>query len=131
VAQQRDGIQFHKAKILFSDPHGSGFLEAIVPTDANGLPSPYVHYESPTSRRIAGLGMILNDLNFSKSVMTAYFQMPDETATLVFRSMWIGAIITYAKCFASSSEGRGLTLHSGREFRGHSTLQKYMMKLWI
>lgn len=78
----------------------------IIIKNKDGKQCPYFFADTPLSKRLSGLSQIMHDLNHAKELMTLADRVEDSN---IAYSLWMSAIVTYGKCFASA-EGRRVKL---------------------
>ena len=71
--------------------------------DKNGNSCPYVVADTPLSKRLSGLTQIMDDLNHAHELMSMISKIDNDE---VAYSLWMSAIVTYGKCFATASGRR-------------------------
>ena len=69
---------------------------------------PYFFADTPLSKRLSGLTQIMHDLAQAKELMSLVTQVKDDE---IGYSLWMAAIVTYGKCFASA-KGRRIKLEN-------------------
>jgi len=67
--------------------------------DDDGQICPYFIADSPIATRLSGLTQIMHDLTQAKELMTLVNNVDNDE---VKYSLWLSAVVTYAKCFASA-----------------------------
>jgi hypothetical protein len=68
---------------------------------------PYFIADSPIVKRLSGLTQIMHDLLQAKELMTLIDQVDNDE---IKYSLWLSSVVTYAKCFTSANNGRGIKL---------------------
>jgi len=104
--------------------------ESTVPVvvDKEGRACPYVVLDSPVARKYAGLHLIEGDLKFAIDAMLQCRQIPiAPNTTIIKKSLWLSALVTYAKCYGASS-GRKVTLNEKDCLRSATELQRQCHK---
>lgn len=68
---------------------------------------PYFIANSTIAKRLSGLSQIMHDLEQAKELMILINHVENGD---IKNSLWLSAVVTYAKCFVSASNGRGIKL---------------------
>ena len=68
---------------------------------------PYFIADSHTAKRLSGLSQIMHDLSQAKELMTLIDRVGNDE---IKYSLWMSSVVTYAKCFISANNGRGIKL---------------------
>lgn len=67
--------------------------------DKSGIEHPYFVADSGLAKRLSGLTQIMDDLSHAKQLMG---MIKDVDNSEIAYSLWMSAIVTYGKCFASA-----------------------------
>ncbi|WP_422102208.1 hypothetical protein [Vreelandella sp.] len=67
--------------------------------DKGGVEHPYVIADSPLAKRLSGLTQIMDDLKHAHELMAMIKNIENSE---VAYSLWMSAIVTYGKCFATA-----------------------------
>ena len=78
----------------------------LIIRNGEGKRCPYFFADSPIARRLSGLSQIMHDLEHAKELMNLIDTI--ESSEIGY-SLWMAAIVTYGKCFASA-KGRRIKL---------------------
>ena len=68
---------------------------------------PYFIADSPIAKRLSGLSQIMHDLSQARELMTLIDRVDNDE---IKYSLWLSSVVTYAKCFVSANNGRGIKL---------------------
>ncbi|MBD2503123.1 hypothetical protein [Anabaena azotica] len=71
--------------------------------DKSGIEHPYLVADSALAKRLSGLTQIMHDLNHAHELMS---MIKDIENSEVAYSLWMSAIVTYGKCFATAKGRR-------------------------
>ncbi|MCC5902736.1 MAG: hypothetical protein JJT87_12530 [Halomonas sp.] len=84
--------------------------------DKNGVAHPHFVADTALAKRLSGLTQIMDDLKYGHELMA----MVNDTAnTDVAYSLWMSAIVTYGKCFATA-KGRRIKIESNHVLKADS-----------
>lgn len=67
--------------------------------DKSGVDHPYIIADSPLAKRLSGLSQIMHDLNHAHELAAMVKSVNSDD---VAYSLWMSAIVTYGKCFATA-----------------------------
>lgn len=82
---------------------------------------PYFIASSPIAKRLSGLTQIMHDLKEAKDLMSLVEKVDNEELKY---SLWLSAVMTYAKCFAST-KGRRIKLEETHVVKFNPTSLNY------
>lgn len=99
---------------------GPGVAYGLPAYQANGKNCLVLRVETPLTRRLSGLLLIHNDLQYARDALAVFKETClDASRAVVNQALWSSVIISYGKCFAEA-RGRKIKLEKKDHLQGAS-----------